>query len=350
MKPIALIVAGALAIGLGAYSLLEWRGTDSRGEEARAPSSLISVQVGTLKRTTVHRYVTGFGLVEAAPATSRRPAAVAAIAAPVTGVVTRVKVVAGQTVRRGRLLMDLNSAAMTETYAAQETARQRKLYAAHNTSLKALQEAEAQLALLRVTAPLSGTVVRLNVEPGTAVSASTVLAEVMDLHRLVVQADIPQAQATELALGQPLQVLGTPPITTRLGYISSTVNKSDGAVTTWAPLPPATSGLRPGQYVRIRIVTATLRNSLVAPTAGVVRGIGGHGILWIVRGNEAIRMPVKTGLREGSWIEVSGQDLKSGTPVVTVGAFGLPRRTRIRIVDAAASPSGRVASESPQLR
>ena len=347
MKPIALIVAGALTIGVGAYALLEWRGIDSRAEEARAPASLISVQVGTLRRMTVHRYVTGFGLIEPEPATSRRPAAGAAIAAPVTGVVTRVKVVAGQNVRRGQLLMDLNSAAMTETYAAQEAARQRNLYAAHNTSLKALQEAEAQLALLRVTAPLSGTVVRLNVEPGTAVSASTVLAEIMDLHRLVVQADIPQAEAAELALGQPLKVLGTPPITTQLGYISSTVNKSDGAVTTWAPLPPA-SGLRPGQYVRIRIVAATHRNSLVAPTAGVVRGIGGHGVLWIVRGNEAIRRPVKTGLRERGWIEVSGQDLKSGTPVVTVGAFGLPRRTRIRIVDTAASPSGRVASESPQ--
>jgi multidrug efflux pump subunit AcrA (membrane-fusion protein) len=349
MKPIALIVAGALIIGLGAHTILEWRGTDSRAEATRAPSSLISVQVGTLKRMTVHRYVTGFGLVEAAPATARQPAAGAAIAAPVTGVITRVKVVAGQNVRRGQLLMDLNSAAMTEAYAAQEAARQRNLYAAHNTSLKALQKAEAQLALLRVTTPLSGTVVRLNVEPGTAVSASSVLAEVMNLHRLAVQTDIPQARASELAPGQPLKVLGTPPITARLGYVGSTVNKSDDAVTAWAALPPS-SGLRPGQYVRIRIVTATHRNSLVAPTASVVRGIGTQGFLWTVRGDQAIRMSVKTGLREGNWIEVSGKDLKPGTAVVTVGAFGLPRRTRIRITQAAAGTSGKVASEPPQSR
>ncbi len=349
MKPIALIVAGALTIGLGAYALLEWGGIDSQAEQTRAPSSLISVQVGTLRRMTVHRYVTGFGLIEPEPATSRRPAAGAAIAAPVTGVVTRVKVVAGQNVRRGQLLMDLNSAAMTETYAAQEAARQRNLYAAHNTSLKALQEAEAGLALLHVTAPLSGTVVRINVEPGTAVRASTVLAEVMNLHRLAVQTDIPQARAGELAPGQPLKVLGTPPITARLGYVGSTVNRSDDAVTAWAALP-ASSGLRPGQHVRIRIVTATHRNSLVAPTASVIRGIGGHGFLWIVRGDEAIRMSVKTGLRQGGWIEVSGQDLKPGTAVVTVGAFGLPRRTRIRIIEAAAGPSGKVAPDPPRSR
>lgn len=348
MKPIALVVAVVLGLGLGAYALLGSQGADSRADDNRVSSSLISVQVGRLKHMTVHRYVTGYGLVEAQPATPRRPAAAAAIAAPVTGVVTAVKVVAGQKVLRGQVLMELNSAAMTEAYAAQEAARQRKLYAAHNTSLKALQEADARLALLRVTAPLTGTVVRLNVAPGAAVSASTVLAEVIDLRRLVVQVAIPRAAATELAIGQTLNVLGTPPITTRLGYISPTVSQSDGTVTTWAPVPPA-SGLQRGQFVRIRIVTLTHRDSLVAPTASVVRGIDGHGVLWIVRGDEAIRVPVRTGLREAGWIEVSGPGLASGTPVVTVGAFGLPRRTRIQIVKAAAGPSDSVTSESPRV-
>lgn len=347
MKSTALVVAVVLAAGLGAYLLLESRGADSAADESRTPSSLISVQVGTLERMTVHRYVTGYGLVEAAPATSGHAAAVAAIAAPVTGVVTSVEAVAGQRVRRGQLLMELNSRAMTETYAAQEAARQRKLYAAHNTSLKALQDAEAQLALLRVAAPLSGTVVRVGVGPGAAVSTNTVLAEVMDLRRLAVQAEIPRSQATELAPGQLLKVLGTRPVITRLGYISPTVNETDGAVTTWAPLPPD-SGLRAGQYVHVRLVTATHRGSLVAPTASVIRGIGGHGDLWIVRGGEAIRVPVKTGLRERGWIEVSGPDLKSGTRVVTVGSFGLPRRTRIRIVSAPAVPSDAAAPGSSQ--
>lgn len=348
MKSTALVVAVVLTFGLGAYRLLGSRAGDCAAEENHAPSSLITVQVGTLERMTVHRYVTGYGVVEPAPATARRTAAAAAIAAPVTGVVTDVKVVAGQKVRRGQVLMDLNSDAMTEVYAAQEAARQQKLYAAHNTSLKALQEAEAQLALLRVTAPLSGTVVRLNVATGSAVSTSTVLAEVIDLRRLVVQVDIPRATATELAIGQTLNVLGATPITTRLGYISPTVSESNGAVTTWAPLP-AGSGLQRGQFVQVRIVTMTHRNSLVAPTASVVRGIGGHGVLWIVRGDEAIRVPVRTGLRDAGWIEVSGRGLASGTAVVTVGAFGLPRRTRIQIVKAAAGPSGSVISESPRM-
>ena len=64
--------------------------------------------------------------------------------------------------------------------------------------MKNLQDAEAQLALLRVTAPLSGTVARVNVKPGQAVDVSTVVAEVMDLSRLAVSAEIPAAEAGEL--------------------------------------------------------------------------------------------------------------------------------------------------------
>ena len=101
------------------------------------------------------------------------------------GVVTKVAVVEGQHVEKGDLVVELNSGAMTVENAEQEVARQRQLYAQQNTSLRNLQSAEAQLALLRVIAPLSGTVVRVNVKPGQSVDLPTVVAEVMDLNRLV---------------------------------------------------------------------------------------------------------------------------------------------------------------------
>ena len=78
----------------------------------------------------------------------------------------KVNVIEGQQVEKGDVLVELNSGTATADNAAQEVERQKKLYAQHNTSLQNLQDAEAQLALLRVTAPLSGTVTRLNVKPG----------------------------------------------------------------------------------------------------------------------------------------------------------------------------------------
>ena len=167
----------------------------------------MTVQTGALKLATLHRYVTGYGTVEPAPATAEQPAAGAQLAAPSAGVVAKVNVIEGQHVEKGDVLMELNSGAATAESAAQEVERQKKLYAQENTSLKNLQDAEAQLALLRVTAPLSGTVARVNVKPGQAVDLTTVVAEVMDLNRLAVSAEIPAAEAGDLKPGNPVEVL-----------------------------------------------------------------------------------------------------------------------------------------------
>ncbi|HUZ13884.1 MAG TPA: efflux RND transporter periplasmic adaptor subunit [Caulobacteraceae bacterium] len=343
MKTRVIVIAG-LVILLGAavfgYALVRMRGADPAADEDAAPApSVVSVQVGALERMTLHRYVTGYGEVAPAPATPGRAAAAATIAAPVNGVVTKVLAAEGQQVVRGQLMMELDSDTTTEAFAGREAARQQELYAEHNTSLKALQSAKAQLALLRVVAPVSGAVVQVNVRPGAAVSTSTVLAEVTDLRRLVVQTDIPETQSAELRVGQSVQLLGASPITTRLAYISPTVDASDGAVRAWASLP-ANSGLRPGQYVDLRIGTATHANALAAPSQSVVTDVDGHSVLSLVRGDEAIRTPVQTGLREGGWVEVAGPGLAAGAPVVTVGAYGLPARTRIHVVKASEDPAG----------
>ena len=293
----------------------------------------ITVQEGHLKRMTMRQYVDGYGVIAPAPATAQTPAAEANVAAAVTGVVTKVEVTEGQTVQRGQILALLNSDSMTEQYAAQEVDRLKTLYAHHNASLKTLQNAEAQLALLQVTAPFTGTVVSVNVKPGAAVTPTTVLADIMDLDRLVVRADIPAQQAAQLAVGQPVDIQGPPPVSAQLSYISPTVDPKDGAVMVWAALPTG-HGFKVGQYVRLHITTAVHKDSLVAPDKSVIRGLGGKGVLSVIHGNEADQVRVQVGLHENGWIEVSGSGLKEGTPVVTTGAYGLPAHTSIQIENA----------------
>ena len=290
-----------------------------------ATPTVVSVQTGALKLVTLHRYVQGYGMVEPAPATAEQPAAGAQLAAPSAGVVTKVNVVEGQQVTKGDVLVELNSQA-----AEQEVARQKQLYAQQNTSLKNLQNAEAQLALLRVTAPLSGTVARVNVKPGQAVDLTTVVAEVMDLNRLAVSAEIPAAEASDLKSGNPVEVLTEPPVTTELLFVSPNVDKNNGTILVRALLP-AGGALRPGQFVPLRIVTAVHTNCLAAPAAGVVTDESGKSVIALVKGDEATQKPVQTGLRENGWIEIAAPELKPGDVVVTVGAYGLPEKTKIHV-------------------
>jgi multidrug efflux pump subunit AcrA (membrane-fusion protein) len=320
-----------LCAGLGIYAFLKSRGATSASGENETTPTIVTVQVGALKLATLHRYVAGYGMVEPAPATAEQAAAGAQLAAPSAGVVAKVNVLEGRHVEKGDVLMELNSGAITAESAAQEVERQKKLYAQENTSLRNLQTAEAQLALLRVTVPLSGTVARVNVKPGQAVDLTTVVAEVMDLSRLAVSAEVPAAEAGDLKPGNPVEVLAAPPVTTELSFVSPNVAKDNGTVLVRALLP-ADSGLRPGQFVPLRIVTAVHTNCLAASAESVVTDESGKSIIALVKGDAAIQTPVQTGLRENGWVEIEKPELKAGDVVVTVGAYGLPEKTKIQVV------------------
>src|ERR1039458_2793895 len=329
-KHIIIGIIVVLVAGLGVVALVKSRGEASESKGDETTPTIVTVQTGALKFATLHRYVQGYGTVEPAPATAEQPAAGAQLAAPSAGVVTKVNVVEGQHVEKGDMLVELNSGTTTAENAAQQVERQKNLYAQQNTSLKNLQDAETQLALLRVTAPLSGTVVRVNVKPGQAVDLTTVVAEVMDLNRLAVSAEIPAAEVGDLKPGNPVEVLTAPPVTTELSFVSPNVEKDNDTVLVRALLP-VDSGLRPGQFVPLRIVTAVHTNCLAAPGESVVTGESDKCVIALVKGDEATQKPVRTGLRENGWVEVEAPELKAGDIVATVGAYGLPEKTKISV-------------------
>jgi RND family efflux transporter MFP subunit len=323
-----------LCVGFGIFALVKFRSPAAgRGEsDDENTPTVISVQVGALKRMTLHQYVNGYGMVEAAPATATEPAAGGTLAASTAGTVARVKVIAGQQVQKGDVLVELNSASATIDYARAEVERQEQLFAQQNTSLKNLDDARAQWASLQVIAPVSGTVTRLDVKPGQAVDAGATVAEVIDLNRLAISAKIPAAQAGALQAGQDVQILTDPPVTTSLSFVSPTVDTDDGTVLVWASLP-AQNGLKPGQLAQLKIVTDTHTNCLAAPAKSVVADDSGNNFIPLVNGNEATQTPVQAGFREDDWVEISASGLKEGDQVVTVGAYGLPDRTQIKIVN-----------------
>lgn len=335
-KHIIIGLVVVLCAGAGIYALVKPHGaTSAAGDEGETTTSVVRVQTGSLKLMTLHRFVSGYGTVEAAPATADQPAAGAQLAAPGAGVVARVNVVEGQRVEKGDVLMELNSGTATFDYARAEAERQKKLFDQQNTSLKALQDAEAQLAAVEVITPLSGTVTRLNVKPGAAVDVSAVVAEVMDLNRLVVSAGIPASEAGDLKTGEAVQVLANPPVTASVSFVSPAVDPNNGTILARAQLP-ADSGLRPGQFVQFKIVTAVHTNCLAAPAESVVTDENGRNVIALVKGDSAAQMPVQTGFRENDWVEIEGAGLKEGDTVVTVGAYGLPDQTQIQV----ANPKG----------
>ena len=312
-------------------------------EEGAKMSTEVAVQVTNVTRTTLRAHVEAYGTVEPEPAGGGKPAGAARLATPVAGVVMAVPAKEGEQIEAGAVIVKLDDrlALSNLALAEQQFERQKKLLTVEGTSLKAFQEASqqlaaarAQLALVQLTTPLAGTVARINVQPGQVVDLNTVVAEVVDLSRCVVTAGIPTSEAVAIKAGLGAEILignsDKPAARGSVSFISPSVDPKTGTVLVRVTVPPD-AGLRPGQFARVRIVSEERANRLAVPIESVVTDVEGHSVIAVVEGDNALQRPVKAGLRDGGLVEVEGDGLKEGDTVVTVGAYGLPKATKVKI-------------------
>ena len=348
---VAVVLVAAV---LAAIVILRLVKSGSSGEE-NEPAADMAVHVGKITRATLHRFVTAFGTIQPEPARPGRQPAAADVAAPATGIISRVDCNEGQRVDKGTVLFHLDGrvAGIAREKARQALAfaegnfeRQKKLLAVEGTSQKNFLEAEQQLraarnellaastglVLLEVAAPLAGTVVKINSAPGEAVEANTVLARIIDLQRLVAAVDVPVREAALLKAGQPVQCAengGQGAVT----YIGSQIDGRTDTLPVHIALPPS-GAFHSGQFLQVRIVCDVHAGCLAVPEAAVVADSvgGGSGTIVLVENGKAVRKVVRIGLREAGLVEIAGPGLKEGQVIVTEDAYAIPGEVKIHIV------------------
>ncbi len=337
------------------------------GEEEAEPAvvTVVPVKVAQIRRQVLHDYVSAYGSVVPNPGVAGVAPAAANIRAPLDGIVTEVHCAVGQRVTKGQVLFALydqlakatvDQAQKTHAFAQENWRRQEGLKQIDGTSAKlfleaqqqldaariALARAQTELELLKITSPSDGTIVELCVTAGETVGQADTLARLTDMTRLVVKAGVPTPQAHKLQLGQQVQIETSASAASsdspaallvgRVDYIDCRADPNNDTMPVLIGLPADTS-LRPGRFVRVRITVGEYGDRLAVPQESVVTTPEGQTVLALVQGDEAVPTPVKRGVREGDWLEVTGQGLEPGMKVVTVGAYGLPGKTKIRVMD-----------------
>jgi membrane fusion protein, multidrug efflux system len=351
-KPLVAVVVMAILGGLGGWAL--W-GRGGGSGEAEVETD-VAVHVGKVTRRTMRAWVTAYGVVEPEPP-GVGPTAGARVSPTTPGVVTAVACAEGQMVQKGQLLFQLDPRAAdvaaekarhAAEYARTTLDRQRKLIDVEGTSRRQLLEAEqafaaaqadleaaeTQQALLRVVAPIAGTVSRVAVKAGDGVDLTTTLAEIVNLDRLVVSAGVPSAEMGPLRVGQRAEVEGegtAAPLEGSVASIRPEVDDRTGTALVRVSVP-ARSGLRPGQLVTVRIVSEERKDRLTVPVESVVKDAEGRTVIALVEGGEAVQRPVNAGLHEAGRVEVEGEGLREGLTVVTEGAYALPAETKVRVL------------------
>ncbi len=298
----------------------------------------------------------------------------------IDGQITKILVTAGDRVRQGAPLMqidarrqqaavssqqaELAAAEAAVSYARQQQQRNNELYAAGaiskqqleqtdtaqrtaDANLKALQaqvqQQEVQLRFFTVLAPTAGVVGDVPVRVGSQVTPQTLLTTIDQNDTLEVNASVPIERAAALKVGLPLQVWSSDGAqriaSTTISFVSPRADDQTQSILVKGNVKNPDGQLRAAQYVRARIVWKVF-DGLVVPVTAVLR-INGQFFAFVAEPGKggaliASQRPIKVGPIVGDNYPVL-EGLKAGDRVVVSGAQKLADGAPIQNAPAAAS-------------
>lgn len=250
----------------------------------------------------------------------------------------------GQAVRKGQLLFaldsSLNEAEVAQTRAEHDLAlsnlkrsedlASRKFIsssaeetAASNAQVSEakLKLAQARLSKMRIVAPFNGVAGIRSVSLGDYVKDGADLVNIEDIGVLKVDFRLPERNLAQVKVGQSVEVVADALPRERwqgvIEAINPRVDANGRSLELRARLANTAGQLRPGMFVRVRVIIGERTDALLVPEEAIVpQGEEFH--LYKVVDGKARRVQVKLGVRKDALVEVAG-GLAAGDQVVTAG-------------------------------
>ena len=340
-----LTVAGRMAASVLVALVLAGCGGEEKKKTEPVPTS---VEVATVIETAIPQTVDASGTIAA-----WQEIPVGAEASGLEAVAVYAD--EGSYVREGQLLVKLNDRLLRAQLAsAQATLRQQEnalrrarelnergflsraaldtAVANQATAAASVAEARARLDQTNIRAPVSGLITARTVVKGQIVTAGTELFRLVRQGQIELNAQVPQAQLALVRPGQRAAVSGDAqaPTTGVVRLVTPQVDPQTRLGLARITLPPG-AGYRPGDFARARIDVGA-QPAVVVPARALVYRSSATGV-YVVGANNRVRfVPVRTGLRSGELVAVTG--LAPGQRVVTSGGGFLSDNALVRIATA----------------
>lgn len=307
------------------------------------------------------------------------------LAFKIGGVISRIAVDPGQTVRAGQVLAELRpteiaaqvaSAQEGRRKAERDLARVTRLYADSVATLEQLQDARTGLELagnaVRVAqfnadysvirAPGAGVVLSRLAEPGQVVeSGRSVLTVRRNARGMVVRVGLPDRDAIRVRLGDTAHVtfdaLPGQQFVARVTQRAAAATTGSGDYGVEVTLSDAANALPTGLVARVQLhapggLTAARTGRVLVPLDALVDADADSAAVFVLRpdGNSVSRRPLKLSdvaeaLRTAEVPVVSG--LTGTETVVTVGMSRLIDGSRVRVIT---TPEQRTTSDAPRTK
>ncbi|MBU2738249.1 efflux RND transporter periplasmic adaptor subunit [Acidithiobacillus concretivorus] len=292
-----------------------------------------------------------YGTVEFAPEDGRT------IVLPAESLVNQVLVAAGQRVKQGQPLLQIQASVSDQLQRKQAeialkfaiadqqrvaSLRQRQL--ATNSQLQAadqslararaaLQDIQLRLQQLQkgqVSAPINGVVTIVHVHQGDLVPAGQPLLSLSTANALRVLLGVEPADLSRIQVGDSVQLLpvyGGRAVSGKIGQIYRQIDPQTRLAQVVVPLP-ASPDLMPGAMLQAEIILHR-QKAVVVPESTVLRQ-GDKSYCFVDAAGKAQKRWVKTGWQQDGWIAVN-QGLSAGDSVVSLGNYELKNGMALRI-------------------
>ena len=197
----------------------------------------------------------------------------------------------------------------------------------------AVQLADAKVAKTRIKAPFNGVIGLRNVSVGDYVKEGQDLVNVEDTGTLKVDFRLPEAYLGRISRGQVVEVssdaLPGRSFKAVLDAVDPLVDQNGRAISCRARLDNADGKLKPGMFVRARLVFGERQDALMVPEQALVPGAA--PLVFKVVDGKAVAAKVKVGVRRAGQVEIA-EGLAAGDLVVTAGQLKLRDGVPVRAV------------------
>lgn len=282
------------------------------------------------------------------------------IGSQIVGVVEKVPVAEGETVKAGQTLIVIESsearaneaqAGATLANARAQLERNRRLNAQGFVGKSALDDAvrnyevartqldaaRAKLAYARIAAPADGTLIARDVERGEMVQPGKTLLVLAPAGETQVVLQIDERNLSRLKLGQKaLASADAYPqqrFAAELVYINPGVDAQRGTVEVKLRIPEPPSYLRQDMTASVDIEIERRAATLALPAEAVREASGAAPWALVAQNGRAVRKAVKVGMRGEGWVQILG-GLAEGELVVPASNLRIKAGQRLRASDA----------------
>ncbi|MGB7404789.1 MAG: efflux RND transporter periplasmic adaptor subunit, partial [Pacificimonas sp.] len=188
---------------------------------------------------------------------------------------------------------------------------------------------------ITVRAPRGGAITMLSVRPGMTVMAGQTLAEISGYSPIWLEAAVPEALATEVRVGQPVNAALTAfpgeRFDGRITAILPSAADASRTITVRAALPNPDLRLKPGMFAEVSL-SPQRRRALIVPSEAVIR-TGTRTLVMIAeKGGRYRPAEVRIGREASGRTEILA-GLAPGEEVVTSGQFLLDSEASLAGLD-----------------